>query len=830
MKKLYILSAMIILVFLSIRLIAQTNVFPSSGSAGIGTIAPNASSLLELKSTAKGVLIPRMTKTQRDAIPSPATGLLIYQTNITPGFYYYNGTQWSSVSATDTSLTLWKKNGTAAYYNKGNVGIGTSTPAYKLDVKGDMNLSTGSALRLNGAKVLKDDAPNQNLFVGNGVADSLNGGYNNTGVGVMSLNKNVNGNYNTAVGANSLKANTSGASNTAIGEKSMYSNVTGYYNTAVGSGALYSSIISSDNVAVGFQTLYNNGGSQNVAVGRQSLYHNTTASNNVSIGFQALYNNTSGTGNLGIGSQALYSNTTANNNTAVGYHSQYSNSTGTSNSSMGWASLEVNTTGFNKTAIGFEAMENNVSGAYNTALGSTSLLSNTGSSNTAIGEKAMQNNTSGGSNSALGSGALQNNGGGSNNTAVGFQSLYHNTNASNTAIGYQALFNNTDGSYNTAIGYQAGYNNTNGSINLFLGEQAGYYNTSGAFNCYAGYHAGYANSTGDFNTYYGYASGTANSTGQENTFLGYSAGSSSASDANTFLGYGSNPQDPFQSGCTGLGFQAITTASQQIMLGSPSIVELFCSVALSVFSDGRYKKNIQNDVAGLDFINKLKPITYTLDVHSIDKKLNLDETKMPQGAIENKEKQVYSGFIAQDVEKAAIETGYNFSGVDKPQNDKGFYALRYSDFVVPLVKSVQELSFKNQQKDSTISTLEVRINDLQKNVDDLEASVKSITASTNSGFAELKTLNEDPETILGQNIPNPFDNSTLIPFRIPKNCKDASIMITNNSSGEVVNVIPVSCNEDHLSIDAGTLASGSYSYTLYIDGKIVGTKSMILTK
>src|SRR5262244_4446708 len=90
------LSALSFIYFVSI---AQTNTFPSTGAAGIGTTTPDASSLLEIKSTSKGLLISRMTQTQRNAIASPATGLLIYQTDKTPGFYYYNGTAWTAVSA-----------------------------------------------------------------------------------------------------------------------------------------------------------------------------------------------------------------------------------------------------------------------------------------------------------------------------------------------------------------------------------------------------------------------------------------------------------------------------------------------------------------------------------------------------------------------------------------------------------------------------------------------------------------------------------------------------------------------------------------------------------
>ena len=91
---------------------AQTNIFPSSGAAGIGTVTPDASSLLEIKSTSKGLLISRMTQTQRDAIASPATGLLIYQTNKTPGFYYYDGSKWTAVTPKSKGWSLTGNSGT----------------------------------------------------------------------------------------------------------------------------------------------------------------------------------------------------------------------------------------------------------------------------------------------------------------------------------------------------------------------------------------------------------------------------------------------------------------------------------------------------------------------------------------------------------------------------------------------------------------------------------------------------------------------------------------------------------------------------------------------
>jgi len=64
---------------------------------GINTNNPDASSALEIESTTGGILIPRLTQTQRDAISAPATGLMIYQTNGTSGFYFYNGNIWTKV-------------------------------------------------------------------------------------------------------------------------------------------------------------------------------------------------------------------------------------------------------------------------------------------------------------------------------------------------------------------------------------------------------------------------------------------------------------------------------------------------------------------------------------------------------------------------------------------------------------------------------------------------------------------------------------------------------------------------------------------------------------
>lgn len=77
----------------------------SQNNMGIGTTTPDASAVLDIQSTDKGLLIPRMTATQRAAIATPATGLLVYQTDATTGLYSYDGSAWKSLTSSGTNST-----------------------------------------------------------------------------------------------------------------------------------------------------------------------------------------------------------------------------------------------------------------------------------------------------------------------------------------------------------------------------------------------------------------------------------------------------------------------------------------------------------------------------------------------------------------------------------------------------------------------------------------------------------------------------------------------------------------------------------------------------
>ena len=138
----------------------------------------------------------------------------------------------------------------------------------------------------------------------------------------------------------------------------------------------------------------------------------------------------------------------------------------------------------------------------------------------------------------------------------------------------------------------------------------------------------------------------------------------------------------------------------------------------------------------MDFIKKLRPVTYNLDMnaiaqfHSTPDSLRIKESEILKGAI------LQSGFIAQEVEKVAEDLGYDFSGVDKPQNDKDTYSLRYAEFVVPLVKAVQEQQQIIEDHQKIIQKLELRINKLER----LEKEKSQKPLIENKSTKELEKL------------------------------------------------------------------------------------------
>jgi hypothetical protein len=302
-------------------------------NVGIGTTQPDESAVLDIKSSTKGLLIPRMSLQQRNTIQNPANGLMVYQTDILSGFYFYDGKEWkpltsnaeaNSVAGTDGDWTLF---GNTLTTSSPTNSLGTTNYIGSTNAAGIVFKTTASGL-LTGFI----SPTNTNLTLGYKAGSTLASGTTFTG------------SYNTVIGTEALAVNTSGSNNVSIGAKSLFANTLGSNNVAIGTQALIANINGTGNLAFGYQSMRTNtSGANNIGIGLWSLRDNSSGSSNVGLGYGALAKNTTGTGNIGIGANSLAANLIGTDNTAIGLNAGYS-TTGTGNVFIGRAS------GYNETS------------------------------------------------------------------------------------------------------------------------------------------------------------------------------------------------------------------------------------------------------------------------------------------------------------------------------------------------------------------------------------------------------------------------------------------------------------------------------------------------
>ena len=135
------------------------------------------------------------------------------------------------------------------------------------------------------------------------------------------------------------------------------------------------------------------------------------------------------------------------------------------------------------------------------------------------------------------------------------------------------------------------------------------------------------------------------------------------------------------------------------------MISTWVQVDWTIGSDARIKDNIKEDVAGLSFIKELRPVTYNYNVDRENELTGSANSHSYEGKYDI-EKIKFTGFIAQEVDAAAKKAGYDFSGVDKSGK---VWGLRYSEFVVPIVKAIQEQQKTIEEQGKTIEELKAEI-------------------------------------------------------------------------------------------------------------------------
>ena len=538
---------------------------------------------------------------------------------------------------------------------------------------------------------------------------------------------------------------------------------TGVGNTIYGDSSGVNLSSGSFNSMMGYQAGYSlTTGDSSVMMGYQAGYNTTTGSENIFMGYQAGYNNTTGYNNIFLGSEGGKNNTTGYNNIAIGRKAGIELSTGYNNIFIGRTySTGSHITGHDNIFIANDGPYALTTGSYNVVVGQDGNLGvagsdiNDGTYNTIYGAGAGQDLGSGTWNTFIGYDAGNHTEYGDYNTFVGFEAGWDNnrTNAtnnanSNTHIGSAngTNDNNREGLYQTLIGaeiFALSYNDND--IVTVVG-----------FNTYTNDNATLLGSEISVGGSRGVAIG--NWVGVDNSD-GIGIGYKTQIEGNRSIGIG-HKTDVTEANSIGIGYQAKVSDSYSIAIGNSNDVSGQYSVALgnniniertnsivigygtkisgnheaafgntstttiggtgdfTALSDGRFKTNIQENIVGLDFIRQLRPVTYELRVTGYEFPVQL-ATRNSQPATRQ------TGFIAQEVEQASNNLNFSFSGIDYRKN-QDLYGLRYAEFVVPLVKAVQELQPKRDEQQTILEQQQAQLQDYHQQLLELAEELKQI--------------------------------------------------------------------------------------------------------
>jgi hypothetical protein len=229
------------LLVVALGIIAVTPAIAQKDNVGIGTTKPDQSAVLDVSSSTKGLLMPRMSLQQRSSIQNPAQGLVVYQTDFLSGFYFYDGAEWK---------TMTSQNSVAGVDGDWVVGGNGTLPGAPTIARlaYDNNIPFEIRMVSNRGALLQTSNPN-------------------TSFGYAALNAVSSGQFNVAFGAFALSNTTTGSNNFGIGTSALESNTTGSGNMALGTAALISNTVGGNNTAIGNYAGQNVTGNSNIFLG-----------------------------------------------------------------------------------------------------------------------------------------------------------------------------------------------------------------------------------------------------------------------------------------------------------------------------------------------------------------------------------------------------------------------------------------------------------------------------------------------------------------------------------------------------------------------------------
>ncbi|MFC1683282.1 tail fiber domain-containing protein, partial [Candidatus Zixiibacteriota bacterium] len=321
----------------------------------------------------------------------------------------------------------------------------------------------------------------------------------------------------------------------------------------------------------------------------------------------------------------------------------------------------------------------NADGVYK--LDGTTVLSTEGNANVIVGKNAGKNNT------------------GNWLTCVGDSAGFNNQTSFNVFVGQKSGFANTSGWGASFMGWRSGRSNTTGFSNTFIGASAGEYNTEGWNNTFVGWSAGQENATGKNNTCLGYNAGGNANLGNANTYLGWAAGYNSTGTSNIFIGFQAGQDD---------------TSSNRLIIESsgstsPLIWGDFANDRLVINGNESHNSNnrtfFSNGSAGgttgwyNDSDAHLKKEIATIP-DALRKVQQLRGVNFEWRDTDRHDPGRQMGFVAQEAVKVIPEV---VTGED------GHYAMQYGPITALLVEAVKELRAENRELKKEIEAIKAEI-------------------------------------------------------------------------------------------------------------------------
>ena len=318
-----------------------------------------------------------------------------------------------------------------------------------------------------------------------------------------------------------------------------------------------------------------------------------------------------------------------------------------------------------------------------------------------------------------------------------------------------------------------------------------------------------------------------NTNGAYNTFLGSKTGNVYAGNDNCVLiGYNVNPTSGLIDNAIAIGYGITVSQSNSIRIGGSTMTKIGIGKNASASNILEFQVTTARLTTGGVWTNasdeRIKDQKQQLDKNEMLEKIN--KLKIERWHYLADEQNItHIGPYAQDFYKL-FEVG----------DDTTISTIDPAGVALVGIQALSENNITQQADIEAIikenELLNDRLNKMELLLSQLQNSLSQCCNSSESSSNGNATLSVSDTYFLGQNIPNPFENKTVIPFKIPTNCTDAKIIIAEMETGKIIIEEEIDCNQWNAEINLSTLASGTYSYSLMINNQIMATKQMVRTK